>query len=301
MVDATCRYVAEIVQTGFVRGTVEWFALNIARAGGVIERCEVEGATLTMRVHLGQRPVRLGPAGLELGSMAIEAVLAEGDVVSTLMGRLRRCRTGRGRRTGPGPGRAPFHLRRGRHSDHRRPLCASRHDRHAPPGKGDHRNRRHEQRQGQCHLVSGDEGRRNRFGPRWRRTPGHADHPTRSEVAEQDGGLHRPALDVRRPARQGGRSDRLRSLWLRPKPSRGKPASRSTGASASRRRSTVSAGEPRSSNSASKRRKARPGTTAWTSSTCSRIVKAASAPWRRLLSRSRAWKPRPCMAIPPCN
>ena len=82
MVDAT-RGVAEIMETCAVRGTIEWDAVNRCRAVGVIEWCEVEGTSMTMRAKLGEQKANFGPADSEMGGQALEGVTIDGDTVRT--------------------------------------------------------------------------------------------------------------------------------------------------------------------------------------------------------------------------
>lgn len=82
MVDVS-KGVAEIIETCAVRGTIEWDAVNRCRAGGLIEWCEVEGTTMTMRVRLGESPIKFGPTDVEYGGQGLEAVKVEGDKVRT--------------------------------------------------------------------------------------------------------------------------------------------------------------------------------------------------------------------------
>ncbi|WP_048198548.1 tRNA(Ile2) 2-agmatinylcytidine synthetase [Methanocella arvoryzae] len=82
MVDDS-RGVAEIIETCAVRGTIEWDAVNRCRAGGIIEWCEVEGTTMTMRARLGVQKANFGPADSEMGGQALEGVTLDGDTVRT--------------------------------------------------------------------------------------------------------------------------------------------------------------------------------------------------------------------------
>jgi methanogenesis imperfect marker protein 11 len=82
MVDES-RGVAEIMETCAVRGTIEWDAVNRCRAGGLIEWCEVEGTSMTMRARLGEQRANFGPADSELGGQALEGVTVDGDTVRT--------------------------------------------------------------------------------------------------------------------------------------------------------------------------------------------------------------------------
>ncbi|WP_424357878.1 tRNA(Ile2) 2-agmatinylcytidine synthetase [Methanocella sp. MCL-LM] len=82
MVDGR-RGVAEIMETCAVRGTIEWDAVNRCRAGGLIEWCEVEGTTMTMRARLGEQKANFGPADSEMGGQALEGVTIDGDLVRT--------------------------------------------------------------------------------------------------------------------------------------------------------------------------------------------------------------------------
>ena len=82
MVDES-KGVAEIIETCAVRGTIEWDAVNRCRAGGLIEWCEVEGTSMTMRVRLGESPIKFGPTDVEYGGQGLEAVKVEGDMVHT--------------------------------------------------------------------------------------------------------------------------------------------------------------------------------------------------------------------------
>jgi methanogenesis imperfect marker protein 11 len=82
MVDSS-KNVAEIIETCAVRGTIEWDAVNRCRAGGLIEWCEVEGTTMTMRVRLGESPIKFGPTDVEYGGQGLEAVIVDGGKVRT--------------------------------------------------------------------------------------------------------------------------------------------------------------------------------------------------------------------------
>jgi hypothetical protein len=82
MVDPS-KKVAEIIETCAVRGTIEWDAVNRCRAGGLIDWCEVEGTTMTMRVRLGESPIKFGPTDAENGGQGMEAVIVDGDKVRT--------------------------------------------------------------------------------------------------------------------------------------------------------------------------------------------------------------------------
>ena len=110
MVDSAAG-VAEILETCQARGPVEWDAMNRRRAGGAIESCTVDGATLRIRTRLGRYPVRFGPAESASGGQALEAVELAGDeVVTRLGGDCRgRCRHRRLPPAGAGgdPGRIP--------------------------------------------------------------------------------------------------------------------------------------------------------------------------------------------------
>jgi methanogenesis imperfect marker protein 11 len=75
--------VAEILETCQARGPVEWDAMNRRRAGGAIESCTVDGATLCIRARLGRFPVRFGPAESASGGQALESVELAGDDVIT--------------------------------------------------------------------------------------------------------------------------------------------------------------------------------------------------------------------------
>jgi len=75
--------VAEIIETCAVRGTIEWDAVNRCRAGGLIDWCEVEGTTMTMRARLGEARTSFGPTDAELGGQALEEVSVDGDTVHT--------------------------------------------------------------------------------------------------------------------------------------------------------------------------------------------------------------------------
>ncbi len=82
MVDAP-KKVAEIIETCAVRGTIEWDAVNRCRAGGLIEWCEVEGTTMSMRARLGESAIKFGPTDIEYGGQGLEAVIVDGDKVRT--------------------------------------------------------------------------------------------------------------------------------------------------------------------------------------------------------------------------
>ena len=75
--------VAEIIETCAVRGTIEWDAVNRCRAGGLLQWCEVEGTTMTMRCRLGKSPIKFGPTDVEYGGQGLEAVIVDGDTVKT--------------------------------------------------------------------------------------------------------------------------------------------------------------------------------------------------------------------------
>jgi methanogenesis imperfect marker protein 11 len=82
MVD-TSKGAAEIIETCAVRGTIEWDAVNRCRAGGLLQWCEVEGTTMTMRCRLGRSPIKFGPTDVEYGGQGLEAIVVEGDNVKT--------------------------------------------------------------------------------------------------------------------------------------------------------------------------------------------------------------------------
>jgi methanogenesis imperfect marker protein 11 len=82
MVDPA-KNVAEIIETCAARGTIEWDAVNRCRAGGLIEYCEVEGTTMTMRARLGESALKFGPTDVEYGGQGLEAVIVDGDRVRT--------------------------------------------------------------------------------------------------------------------------------------------------------------------------------------------------------------------------
>jgi methanogenesis imperfect marker protein 11 len=82
MVD-TSKGVAEIIETCAVRGTIEWDAVNRCRAGGLLQWCEVEGTTMTMRCRLGRSPIKFGPTDVEYGGQGLEAVVVDGENVKT--------------------------------------------------------------------------------------------------------------------------------------------------------------------------------------------------------------------------
>lgn len=75
--------VAEILESCRARAPVEWDAMNRRRAGGAIDSCTVDGATLRFRTRLGRFPVRFGPAEAQSGGQALEAVELAGDDVVT--------------------------------------------------------------------------------------------------------------------------------------------------------------------------------------------------------------------------
>lgn len=76
--------VAEIVEDCTIKkGPAEWDAVNRARAGGALLGITCEASTLVMRARLGEAPVKFGPADVEQGGQALEAVLVDGDEVTT--------------------------------------------------------------------------------------------------------------------------------------------------------------------------------------------------------------------------
>lgn len=74
---------ARIVEECCAQGPVEWDAVNRLRARGVIDHVEVQGTTLTMDAHLGEGPVRFGPASKDTGGQALKSVIVKGDKVET--------------------------------------------------------------------------------------------------------------------------------------------------------------------------------------------------------------------------
>jgi methanogenesis imperfect marker protein 11 len=75
--------IAEILEQCRVRGTIEWDAMNRQRAGGAINRCNVDGTTMTIHARLGNYPVNFGSAARDIGGQALEAVEVRGDEVIT--------------------------------------------------------------------------------------------------------------------------------------------------------------------------------------------------------------------------
>lgn len=82
MVD-TSKNMAEIIETCMLRGTIEWDAVNRCRAGGLVQWCEVEGTTMTMRARIGEQHANFGPADAEFGGQALEVVIVNEDTVKT--------------------------------------------------------------------------------------------------------------------------------------------------------------------------------------------------------------------------
>lgn len=82
MVD-TSKNMAEIIETCTLRGTIEWDAVNRCRAGGLVQWCEVEGTTMTMRARIGEQHANFGPADAEFGGQALEVVIVNEDTVKT--------------------------------------------------------------------------------------------------------------------------------------------------------------------------------------------------------------------------
>jgi hypothetical protein len=75
---------AEILEQCRVRGTIEWDAMNRQRAGGAVNRCRVEGTSMTIHARLGKYPVNFGSAAGDIGGQALEAVEVSGDEVITI-------------------------------------------------------------------------------------------------------------------------------------------------------------------------------------------------------------------------
>lgn len=74
---------AEILEQCRVRGTIEWDAMNRNRAGGAVNRCNVDGTTMIIHARLGKYPVNFGSAAGDIGGQALEAVEVDGDEVIT--------------------------------------------------------------------------------------------------------------------------------------------------------------------------------------------------------------------------
>jgi len=64
-------------------GPVEWDLVNRLKAGGVAHEGWVEGTTLFLRAKVGRSEVKFGPADLERGGQALEAVEVRGDEIHT--------------------------------------------------------------------------------------------------------------------------------------------------------------------------------------------------------------------------
>jgi methanogenesis imperfect marker protein 11 len=76
--------IAEILEQCQSRGTIEWDAMNRARARGAVITCAVEGAAMTIQARIGTYPVNFGSAGDTIGGQALEGVEVNGDEVITI-------------------------------------------------------------------------------------------------------------------------------------------------------------------------------------------------------------------------
>lgn len=74
---------AEIHEQCRVRGTIEWDAMNRQRAGGAVNRCDVDGTSMTIHARLGKHMVNFGSAAGDIGGQALEGVEVSGDEVIT--------------------------------------------------------------------------------------------------------------------------------------------------------------------------------------------------------------------------
>lgn len=75
--------IAEIHEQCHARGPIEWDHMNRRRAGGALISAKTEGTTMTMTAKIGSYPIRFGPSDTELGGQALEAVIVNGNEVST--------------------------------------------------------------------------------------------------------------------------------------------------------------------------------------------------------------------------
>ena len=76
--------IAEILEQCQSRGTIEWDAMNRARARGAVITCAVEGAAMTIHARIGTYPVNFGSAGETIGGQALEGVEVNRDEVVTI-------------------------------------------------------------------------------------------------------------------------------------------------------------------------------------------------------------------------
>ncbi|MFA6641862.1 MAG: hypothetical protein WCQ63_01380 [Methanomethylophilus sp.] len=74
---------AKIVETCLARGPAEWDLVNRRRASGVIDQVKIEGTTLMMDVHMGEKELNFGPVSASLGGQGLKKLVVEGDTVRT--------------------------------------------------------------------------------------------------------------------------------------------------------------------------------------------------------------------------